>query len=300
MEIRALRYFIAVAEVENVSRAAEKLNVVQSALSHQIRNLELELGISLFLRNGRRIRLSPAGRSFLDEARKIIADIAAVKRRIVHIAEGSIGEIRVGFETISARNRLVSEAFLSFRASYPKVVLDLAPMTATALLDEIQSGAVDAGFLHMDSDAKELDYIEFQKIDWVLAIPRTHRLLKQKTIKLRDLQGEPFIWRPRTVAPLLYDRMMKICLKGRLVPDVVQETYNEVMMINLVSVGLGLSLMAETVVAQWTNDLVIFRKVEDFSMPLGLRFVWRRDNNSASLIHLTDIVRRLTEVRSNI
>lgn len=293
MDIRGLRYFIAAAETENLARASEKLNVVQSALSHQIRNLERELGASLFSRHGRRIRLSATGKAFLEDARKIIEDVALAKQRVARFANGALGELSVGFETISSRNRLVSEALLAFRETYPEVTLNLAPKTAAVLLDEIQSGAVDAGFVHMASDYPEFDFIEFQTIDWVLAIPRTHRLLQKSTIRLRDLHGEPFIWRPRAVAPVVYDRMMAICLKAGLLPNVVQETYNEVMMINLVSVGLGLCLLADTVIAHWPGDLVAFRKVADFSMPLNLRFAWRRDNLSAPLLHLIEIVRHL-------
>jgi DNA-binding transcriptional LysR family regulator len=298
MEIRSLRYFLAAAETENLSRASERLNVVQSALSHQIRNLENEVGAELFIRRGRRLRLSEAGRIFADEARKVLTAVEIAKKRANQVAHGELGEIRVGFETISSRHRLVSEALFEFRETYPSVGLSLTHMTAGPLLDALSSGHVDAAFLHFWEPSDELETIAFQTTDWVLALARSHPLAAKVQISLADLRGEPFVWRARGISPRVYDRMIARCQAGGLVPNIVQEADNDVMMMNLVSVGLGICFVVESVHSHGPDDPIVFRRVEDFSMPLELCLAWRKDNASRAVPNLAMIVRKLSLART--
>jgi DNA-binding transcriptional LysR family regulator len=298
MEIRSLRYFLAAAETENLSRASERLNVVQSALSHQIRNLEAEVGVELFVRNGRRLRLSEAGRVFAVEVRKALDAVEHARRRARQAAQGELGEIRVGFETISSRNRLVSESLFAFREGFPEVRVDLAHMPAGPLLDALASGGVDAAFLHLSAPSPEIETLAFQTTDWVLALPRSHRLAGARTIRLADLDSEPFVWRAREISPAVYDRMLATCRAAGLTPNIVQEANNDVMMINLVSVGLGVCFVVESLSAHSPDDPVVFRKVEDFSMPLELCLAWRRDNPAGPLPNLAAIVQRLSAERA--
>ena len=292
MEIRALRYFLVAAETENLSRASERLNVVQSALSHQIRSLETEIGAELFVRNGRRLRLSEAGKVFADETRKVMEAIELAKHRAQQAARGGLGEIRVGFETISSRNRIVSEAVLAFRETWPQVRMDLAHLPAGPLIEALRAGEVDAAFVHLSEPLPELEAIVFQTTDWVLAMPRSHPLTRKRQIRLADLADEPFIWRARKISPGVYDRMLAACQAGGLIPNIVQEANNDVMMMNLVAVGLGLCFVVETLHSDLPDDPIAVRRVEDFSMPLELCLAWRRDNASSPLPNLVAIVRR--------
>lgn len=293
MDLRALRYFMAAAETQNLSRAAERLNVVQSAVSHQIRALEDELGASLFERHGRRIRLSAIGGVFREEAKRILADVEQARHRVDRAVEGEVGTLRVGFQTVACRNRLVSESLLSFRDRHPDVELKLSPMTGAALLDGIRTGVFDAGFVHLSVEHPDLRRIHLETNDWLLALPRNHRLVARRGLKLKHLQGEPFIWLPRDIAPVLYDRMNAICHAGGLAPRIVQEAFDEVMMVNLVAVGMGLSFVIDTARGTWPEDMVVFRRVSDFSLPLPLCFVWRGDNGSAPLKRLSAVVAQL-------
>ena len=295
MDIRAIRYFLAAAETENLSRASERLNIVQSALSHQIRGLEEELGVELFVRHGRRIRLSQMGRVFLEDARKLLADLELAKQRVARAARGALGELRVGVETISSRNRLVSRALLEFRGSFPDVSLQLSAFMGGPLREAIRAGEVDAGFVPMLAQIADLETLTFGTTDWVLALPRDHRLATKPRLLLKDLEGEPFIWRPRDVSPIVYDHLLAACRAKGFTPDIVQEAHNE-MMLSLVAVGLGVGLLVEDVAEQHASDeMVAFRKVEDFSMPLDLCLVWRKDNPSKTLPNLVEIVRGLVQ-----
>ena len=293
MDTQTLEYFIAVAEAENLSRACERYGINQSALSYKMRSLEEELNAQLFTRRGRSLRLSPVGTVFLEDARKIVAAVAQAEARFSRAKQGAVGELRVGFETIASRNRIVSNSLLQYRESFPKVTLLLFPMTVQSVLDAIHRGNVDVGFVQMLESNPDLHAITFQRIDWHLVVPKTHRLAQAPSVRLRDLRDEPFVWRPRKVSPVVYDRMLAACLAGGLVPNVVQEVYNEDMMVNLVSVGLGICFLVETTRDQCPSTLAVFRKVEDFSMPIDLCMVYRRDNRSAALLQLLGIFQAL-------
>jgi DNA-binding transcriptional LysR family regulator len=290
MDLRSLRYFVAAAETQNLSRAAEGLNIVQSALSHQIRLLEQDLGVALFERHGRRVKLSPVGAVFLEEARHILQEVQRARHRVERASAGHAGTLRVGFQSVACRNRLLSEALLLFRELYPEVQLTLSPMTASAMLDHLLEGDLDAGFLHLPVRPAELEAFCFDRNDWLLALPRNHRLAAAPRLRLADLAGEPFIWLPRQVAPVLNDRMLALCADGGLVPHIVQEAFDEVIMVNLVSVGMGLCFVIDSAPAIWPADMVTFRKVDDFSLPLEMCFAWRRDNGFAPLKRLTEII----------
>jgi DNA-binding transcriptional LysR family regulator len=297
MDIETLQHFVIVAETENLSRASEHLRVSQSALSYKIRTLEEELQVELFSRTGRRLRLSAVGKIFLEDARKVVSAASNAEARFVRAIQGAIGELRVGFETIASRNRTVSASLLKFREMVPEVTVLLFPATVDGVRASILQGDIDVGFLQIFESDADLSAITYQRIDWLLAVPRTHPLAHAPSICLSDLRDEPFIWRPRSVSPIVYDRMLAACIAGGLVPNIVQEAYNEDMMVNLVSVGMGVSFLVETTQEQFSNALVVFRKVEDFSMPINLCAVWRRDNLSAALSRFREIFEHLNDAQ---
>jgi DNA-binding transcriptional LysR family regulator len=291
MDIRALRYFLAAAETENLTRAAERLNVVQSALSHQVRALETELGTDLFERRGRRLRLSPIGQMFREEAARVVATLEGARERVRRASNGDLGTLRIGFQSVACRNPLVSESLLVFRERFPGVEVKLSSVTGAALLDGIRAGTYDAGFLHVPIAFPDLKTILFETADWLLALPRNHPLCRKRRIRLADLQGEPFIWLPRDIAPVLHDRMIALCHAGGLSPRIVQEAFDEMMMVNLVAVGMGLSFVVDTAKESWPENMVVFRRVEDFSLPLPLCFVWPAQTPAPALARLIDTVR---------
>lgn len=291
MDIRGLRYFLAAAETENLSRAAERLNVVQSALSHQVRTLEDELGVTLFERRGRRLRLSPIGHLFREEALRVMKSLDGARERVKRAGNGELGTLRIGFQSVACRNPLVSESLLVFRERFPGVEVKLSSLTGAALLEGIRSGEYDAGFLHVPISFPELETVHLETADWLLALPRNHRLARKRRIRLADLQGEPFIWLPRDIAPVLHDRMIAACSAGGLSPRIVQEAFDEMMMVNLVAVGMGLSFVVDTAKGSWPESIVALRRVEDFSLPLPLCFVWSSPHPSPALARLVETVR---------
>src|SRR3984885_2187815 len=175
MDVRSLRYFIAVAEHNSFSRAADAVGVVQSAVSHRIRDLEEEVRIPLFDREGRSIKLTEAGVMLLADARGILRSIELAKDRIRQLREGEVGRIRIGFQGAACRRQIVSETLIEFRMRYPNVELELSPMSALSMEDALQNGEVDGGFFYRHG-TPPLEYRRLCFDDWLLAMPRSHRL----------------------------------------------------------------------------------------------------------------------------
>ncbi len=287
MELRQLRYFVAVAETENFHRASERLNLVPSALSRQIQDLEAELGVALFDRERRRVRLSAAGKSFLDSARQLLGAADLAKERVGLVARGHVGTLRIGLQEITGRHRDVPKSFHLFRTRYPDVALQLSPLTSVEQAEAIAAGELDAGFFYVKTANPAFETLDIDVDDWVLALPKRHRLAKKPGLRLRDLGDEPFVWIPRAYSPVLYDRLMATCEKAGFAPRIVQEAKHESLLLNLVAVGMGLTFVTATARGYGPGD-VVFRTLPDFSMPMTLNLVWRRSNESAVLARFVE------------
>ena len=299
MELRHLRYFVAVGEEQHYGRAARRLRVAQPALSRQIQDLEEELGFKLFERLSRGVKLSAAGKLFLEDARRILQEVSAAAVRAGSVARGRSGTLRVGFTENASWRGVVPESFRRFRELQPSAELQLRPAASFELLDAIRSGRLDAGFVNfMPKADPELDQLLVARQHVELAVPKGHPLTKVKKLSLRDLVEAPFVWFPRWPSPAFYDRMMRECYRGGLKsPRIVQEGVNEATILSLVSTGLGVGWVLGT--ARWRcPETVVVLPVVDLNLPLTLALAWRRDNASPLLAHFIGDVQRLPEVRA--
>ena len=229
MELRHLRYFIAIGEEQHYGRAAGRLRVAQPALSRQIQDLEKELGFPLFDRLPRGVKLNSAGELFLKDARRILQEISEAALRAGRVARGHSGTLRVGFTENSCWRGVVPESFRRFRELRPNAELQLRPLASVEQVEAIRFGRLDAGFVNfMPKSDPELNQllVAFQHVE--LAVPKEHGFTKLKKLRLRDLTDAPFIWFPRLPNPAFYDRMMHECYRGGLKsPRIVQEGMNE-------------------------------------------------------------------------
>jgi DNA-binding transcriptional LysR family regulator len=299
MELRHLRYFVAVGEEQHYGRAAQRLRVAQPALSRQIQDLEREIGFTLFERLPRGVKLSSAGKLFLQDARRILKEVAEATARAARVACGQSGTLRVGFTENASWRGVVPESFRRFRETQPDAELQLQPSPSWVQLEGIRSGRLDAGFVfNMPKADAELDQlpVTVQRIE--LAVPAGHPLTRLKELRLRDLTHAPFIWFPRRESPALYDRLMRACYRGGLKsPRIVQEGLDEATILSLVATGLGVGWVLGT--ARWRRpESVVIVSVVDLSVLLTLALAWRRDNKSPLLASLVDDVRRFSEVRA--
>src|ERR1700740_1393341 len=217
MELRHLRYFVAVGEEQHYGRAARRLRVAQPALSRQIQDLEAEVGFKLFERLPRGVRLSAAGKLFLEDARRILQEVNEAAERAGRVARGRSGTLRVGFTENASWRGVVPESFRRFREMRPDAELQLQPATSLQQIEALRSRRLDAGFVfNMPKTDAELDHIPVAVQHVELAVPKGHALARMKNVRLRDLGEASFVWFPRREAPAFYDRVMHECLRGGL------------------------------------------------------------------------------------
>src|SRR6476646_4688571 len=187
MELRHLRYFVAVGEEQHYGRASRRLRVAQPALSRQIQDLEEELGFKLFDRLPRGVKLSPAGKLFLEDARRILQEVSDAAVRAGRVARGRSGTLRVGFTENSSWHGIVPDSFRRFREQQPDAELQLHPAPSLDQMEAIRSGRLDAGFVNFMPDADpELDQLAVADQHVELAVHKRHPLAKLKKARLRD------------------------------------------------------------------------------------------------------------------
>ena len=293
MELRQLRYFRAIAEGESFHGAAERLNIAQPALTRQMQALQTELGVRLFERQSRGVRLTQAGHSFLEDVRRILADVARAEDRVRRAAQGQLGTIHIGFNEIAARRPYLPGFFKTVRARYPDADMRLSLLTSQAQLDALRAGRIDAGFLfNLLPGDDEFAGIPVEIDNYVVAMPSAHRLANRKRLRLADLRDEPFIMMSQHINRQLHERLHSVCVTGGLVPRLVHEANNEHAIVNLVAAGVGLAFLNSSFDLPDIPD-VRLRRVEDLSVPVELTLVWRRDNHVPLLARFTETVREM-------
>ncbi|HEX4588961.1 MAG TPA: LysR substrate-binding domain-containing protein [Gemmataceae bacterium] len=281
MELRHLRYFVAVGDDEHFGKAAKRLGIAQPALSRQIQDLEKELGFALFDRLPRGVKLSAAGNLFLVDARRILQDVDEAKRRAERVAAGQVGTLQVGFVEMLSWHGVVPDSFRRFRSRQPDVELDLRPLPSVEQVEAVRSGRLDAGFIFTlaepDDDFARL-LVAQHKV--VLAAPHGHAVTRRKRLRLRDLRDAPFIWFQRSANPLYYERIMQACSRGGLsTPRIVQHAVDHATALSLVSCRLGVAFVSET--ARWQCPRgVKLLPVADLDLPVPIYLIWRKDDQS--------------------
>jgi DNA-binding transcriptional LysR family regulator len=261
--------------------------------------LEEELGFKLFERLPRGVKLSAAGKLFLEDARRILQEVSEAAVRAGRVASGRSGTLRVGFTENASWRGVVPESSRRFREQQPDAELQLQPSASLEQLEAIRSGRLDTGFVNfMPKSDPELDQllVAIQHIE--LAAPKGHPLTKIKKLRLRDLTAAQFIWFPRGANPAFFDRMMHECYRGGLKsPRIVQEGLNEATILSLVSTGLGVGWVLGT--ARWRcPETVVVLPVVDLKMFLRLALAWRKDNSSPLLEKFIGDVRCLPGVQA--
>ncbi|HEV8237676.1 MAG TPA: LysR substrate-binding domain-containing protein [Gemmatimonadaceae bacterium] len=281
MELRHLRYFVAVAEELHFGRAAERLNIAQPPLSRQIRDLERELGTPLFERGPRGAELTPAGRAFLPEARLTLAQAERAQRTAQRAAQGETGRLRVGFVDAATNSGILPDVLGFFRMHLPAIGLSLFEMDPIQQAEALRDGRIDLGILQSPpADAERWLRVESVHAEpLVAALTRGHKLLTRTRLSLADFADEPFILFPRHVAPTLYDDIMARCRSARFTPRVVQEASGWHTVISLVSAGVGLAFVPQSL-AESRQSGVVFRPVRDLRVEMGLWTVWKRGETS--------------------
>jgi DNA-binding transcriptional LysR family regulator len=247
MELRHLRYFLAVAEELNFTRAARRLNIAQPPLTQQIKALEAELGVMLFDRSTYRIELTAAGKLFAAEVARILNDVQDAVLLTQRAARGVVGQMRVGFTESASFNPVVPATFRTFRALCPGVEIALEEHQSIELIEALREGRVDAAFVRPPVNTGQgltMDLLVAEEM--VVALPGTHELANRPALDLRDLANETFILYPRSVRPGLADAVIAACEQAGFTPRVEQFAPQLSSTVNWVAAGLGVSIVPKS------------------------------------------------------
>jgi LysR family transcriptional regulator, benzoate and cis,cis-muconate-responsive activator of ben and cat genes len=242
MEIKQIKSFIAVAHALSFSRAARKLHLSQPALSAQIKALESHLGAQVLERNRRTVRLTPAGVALLADAETLVQQISEIELRVARVAAGNAGHLRIGF-VASATPAIVPAMVLAFRKQYPGVELELRNLPTVQQVDALRSGNLDAGFIRMPLREEGLSIALVHREPFVAVLPKNHPLGLQRTFRIEQLEGEPFVAYGRRWAPLFYELWTGMCRRAGFTPNVIQETGEMSTALSLVAAGLGVAIL---------------------------------------------------------
>ncbi|HEY1928552.1 MAG TPA: LysR family transcriptional regulator [Caulobacteraceae bacterium] len=280
MELRHIRYFLAVAEERHFTRGAAKVGIGQPPLSQQIKDLELEVGAPLFRRLAHGAELTPAGEAFLAGVKEMpdLAERAAKAAR--RAARGETGSLRVGFTASSAFNRVVPATIRAFRRAFADIDLTLEEANTTRLLAGLQDGSLDLAFLRPDAAGTEaLQVRVVSEEPMVAALPANHPCAARTEIELADLRTEPFLLFPRPVSPTLYDSVIDACRKAGFDPVMGQAAPHMASIVTLVAAELGVSIVPASL-SQLVVTGVAYRPIAGEAPVTRLALAHRRGETS--------------------
>jgi DNA-binding transcriptional LysR family regulator len=281
MELRHLRYFVAVAEELHFGRAAERLHIAQPPLSRQIRDLERELEAPLFERVPRGVELTAAGRAFLPEARLVLAQAERAQRTVRRAARGEIGRLRVGFVEAAADASVLPDVLGFFRLHLPDIGVSLFEMDAQEQAEALRAERIDVGML--DSPPADADrWLHVEPVyaePMMVAIPDAHPLAARARLALGDLAPEPFVFFSRLSDPTLHDALTARCRAAGFAPRVVQEAGGWHTVASLVAAGVGVAFAPQSV-ARLGRPGVTYRPARGLAVRMSMAAVWRRGDRS--------------------
>jgi DNA-binding transcriptional LysR family regulator len=297
MELRHLRYFLAVAEERHITRAAQRLGMQQPPLSQQIRALETELAVPLFVRSARGVELTAAGKMLQGEAYAILASVSHAAAQMQQAARGQVGKLAVGFTTSAALHPLVPRVIRAFREDHLQVALDLRENPAADLIEAVVRRDIQVALLRVAvAQPPELAFIELLHEELLLVLPAGHRLLGRRGkggLDLRELAAERFILVRRPGAPGIYENLIRACRAAGFEPMVVAEVTHMLTNINLVAAGAGISVVPASM-REINLRQVGYRRLQTtpgLTAPLTLTYV--ADNANPVLHNFIATTRRM-------
>lgn len=308
MELRHLRYFVAVAEELNFSRAAGRVYLSQPALSQQIRKLEEELGITLFYRTKRRVELTEAGEVLLAGARQALVQVEQSVRAAREAGGAGDSRLKVGFPEY-VNHTPVADVLQTYRRRYPYVELEEHEMFTLQQtwqqVTELRNGDLDMAFLLAPvSDDEGLECERVLRIEMVAALPEEHPLADKSVVPVSALADERLLLFSRHFHPGCYDYIVGCCREAGFEPDVVQkrepQLYSGATTYRMVAAGIGLGVVAYPLVHDARPSGVVFRPLSDPTPMLELVLAWRRDDLSANPAAFLEVVREFApaEIRA--
>lgn len=286
IELRHLRYFMAVAEELHFGRAAERLHIAQPPLSQQIRQLEAELGFQLFYRTKRSVELTEAGQVFLQECQRLFRQLDQAIETGRQVSRGELGQLVIGFVSSAAYNVLPT-LLRSFRMQVPNVSLELHELTTDQQLQWLRDRRLDIGLIRPPVEDPSFALFTILKEPLVVALPEHHPLARQPQVSLQQLTHESFVLFPRPLAPGLYDQIISLCQQVNFSPNVVQEAIQMQTIVSLVAAEIGVAIVPISL-QNLQRTGVIYKSLQESTPKAEIAIAWRQ-------IDASPIVKRFLE-----
>jgi DNA-binding transcriptional LysR family regulator len=294
LELRHVRYFIAVAEYLNFSKAAQQLHIAQPPLSRQIRQLEEALGVALFTRDKRRVALTKAGQAFLDEARKLVLQAGHAMEAARHAQKGESGIVRIGIA--SGLGGVVSRVVFEHRKRLPAIDIECRDVFSTLQNEALRKGEIDIGFLRPPVDQADLDCELLFEEEFVAVLPRTHRLAKRRSLRLKEIADEPLILFHRSFSSGLHDKILGLYSKQGITPRLTVthvEPHEEAGAI-MVASGKAVFIGAGAIVNRSVSGLeLVSIRLNEQDARIEVYMAWRKSEHSNAVLSFLDTARRI-------
>jgi DNA-binding transcriptional LysR family regulator len=294
VELRHVRYFIAVAEHLSFRKAAQHLHMTQPPLSRQIRQLEDDLGVPVFIRSKRRVELTKAGQTFLEEARKLIVQAGHAAEAARHAQKGESGVVRIGIA--SGLGGVVSKVVFDHRKRFPAVEVECRDIFSSFQTEALRDGEIDIGFLRPPIDQVNLDCALLFEEHFVVVLPKTHRLAKRRSLKLKDVADEPLIIFDRKLSSGLYDKILGLFSRQGFTPHLTMthvEAHEEAGAI-MVASGKAIFLGAGAIVNRAVAGLdLAWVKLEEPEAKIEVYSAWRKNEQDKAVRAFLDSVHQV-------
>jgi DNA-binding transcriptional LysR family regulator len=293
MELRHLRYFVAVAEALNFTKAAAQLHLAQPSLTRQIHNLEEELGVLLLNRSKSQVNLTEEGRSFLVDARRILTLATESVLSVQRLSRGETGELNIAYLS-NFDFSLLPETLGAFRRAFPHIALNLFDMTPAEQLRALEARKIDLGFVGLPPPAS-LEGLNWESIGrhrTVVVLPAKHALARKRQVKLSDLETMFFVGMSEKTHPGFREWLNGICQRADFTPRVLQDAEVEPALMTLVAEGLGVTLAREHI-RKLPHRGVAFRPLVPPNAT-DYCIAWNRNNDSRALQQYIETVKNLT------
>lgn len=295
MELRHIRYFVAVAETLHFGRAARALHISQPPLSQQIRDLEREIGVTLFHRTRRSVELTPAGAIFLERARRLLSDAVEMAEASRRAQRGESGELTVGF-VHSAGYAFLPRVVREFRARFPDIRLSLREATPAEQLAALEHRRIDVGLIRRAQFGEGLHSEVVFSEPFVWALPSGHRWAEVRPRRLASLASEGFIAFPRDRAPSFHQALMSICQRAGFAPRITQEVNTIHTALGLVAAGVGVALVPASAVEIAGGRDVVFVALDHTAPSAELLLIWPQHRAPPALQRFAAVVHEIAEV----
>lgn len=285
MDMRHLRSFVAVAEELSFSRAAERLHMSQPPLSQHIKSIEDEMGVKLFLRSPREVKLTDAGLVFLQESRVLLDQLRIAINATVRAAQSDSGILRIGVAT-AALFGVMPQFMTLMRATFPNVNVSVTDMQSQDQLVAVTQGSIDIGIVHVRPDRMKLEHLPIFSESLAVVLPEAHPLTQVPHLRLCALADEPMIAISREHGPAVYDAVVSSCVEAGFRPAFKHIARNPTIIFQMVRLGLGVSVVPRSY-AQSTFPGVCFRDLPETTGRVRMEAIWSERRASELTLHVT-------------